>query len=39
LDAAIRVHDPQYSKGIRWVFGKQTLKESAILNFGIGYPF
>ena len=39
LDAAIRVHDPQYSEGKRWVFGKQTLRESAILNFGIGYPF
>ena len=39
LDAAMRVHDPQYAEGKRWVFGKQTLRESAILNFGIGYPF
>ncbi len=39
LDAAIRVHDPHYAAGKRWVIGKQTLRESAILNFGIGYPF
>lgn len=39
LDGAMRVHDPQYAEGKRWVFGKQTLRESAILNFGIGYPF
>lgn len=39
LDGAMRVHDPQYAPGKRWVFGKQTLRESAILNFGIGYPF
>jgi len=39
LDGAMRVHDPQYAAGKRWVFGKQTLRESAILNFGIGYPF
>ena len=39
LDAALRVHDPQFVEGKRWVIGKQTLRESAILNFGIGYPF
>jgi len=39
LDGAMRVHDPHYAKGHRWVIGKQTLRESAILNFGIGYPF
>ena len=39
LDAAMRVHDPQYAEGKRWVFGTQTLRQSAILNFGIGYPF
>jgi hypothetical protein len=39
LDAAMRVHDPHYAAGKRWVIGKQTLRESAILNFGIGYPF
>lgn len=39
LDGAMRVHDPQYVPGKRWVFGTQTLRESAILNFGIGYPF
>jgi outer membrane translocation and assembly module TamA len=39
LDAAMRVRDPQYAENIRWVFGTQTLRESAILNFGIGYPF
>ncbi|MBI3518006.1 MAG: BamA/TamA family outer membrane protein [Bacteroidetes bacterium] len=39
LDAAMRIHDPQYAEGKRWVIGTQTLKQSAILNFGIGYPF
>ncbi len=39
LDAAIKVHDPQYDLGKRLVLGKQTLRESSILNFGIGYPF
>ena len=39
LDAAMRVHDPQFAQGKKWVLGKQTLRESAILNFGIGYPF
>jgi outer membrane protein assembly factor BamA len=39
LDAALRVHDPQFVEGKRWVIGKQTLRQSAILNFGIGYPF
>ena len=39
LDGAMRVHDPQYAKGQRWVLGKQTMRQSAILNFGIGYPF
>ena len=39
LDGAMRIHDPQYAEGKRWVFGTQTLKQSGILNFGIGYPF
>lgn len=39
LDGAMRVRDPQYIEGSRWVFGTQTLRQSAILNFGIGYPF
>jgi hypothetical protein len=39
LDGGMRVHDPQYAEGKRWVFGTQTLRQSAILNFGIGYPF
>ena len=39
LDGAMRVHDPQHAEGKRWVFGTETLRESAILNFGIGYPF
>lgn len=39
LDAAMRVRDPQYAENKRWVFGTQTIKQSAILNFGIGYPF
>jgi outer membrane protein assembly factor BamA len=39
LDAAMRVRDPQYAENKRWVFGTQTLRQSAILNFGIGYPF
>ena len=39
LDAAMRIHDPQFSNGNKWVFGKQTIRESGILNFGIGYPF
>ena len=39
LDAAMRVIDPQYAEGKRWVLGTQTMRQSAILNFGIGYPF
>ncbi|MDF2452640.1 MAG: outer membrane protein assembly complex, YaeT protein [Bacteroidota bacterium] len=39
LDGGMRVHDPQYAEGKRWVLGTQTLRQSAILNFGIGYPF
>ena len=39
LDAAMRIRDPQYAENKRWVIGTQTLRESAILNFGIGYPF
>ncbi len=39
LDAAMRVHDPQYAEGKRWVLGTQTMRQSGILNFGIGYPF
>jgi outer membrane protein assembly factor BamA len=40
LDAAIRVQDPQYIEGKRWLLGNQTLKQTPIFtNFGIGYPF
>lgn len=39
LDAAMRIRDPQYAENKRWVIGTQTLRQSAILNFGIGYPF
>ena len=39
LDAAMRVHDPKFSQGNKWVLGKQTIREAGILNFGIGYPF
>ncbi len=39
LDGALRIHDPQYPEGKRWILGTQTLRQSAILNFGIGYPF
>jgi len=35
----MKVHDPYFPEGKRWVIGTQTLKKSAILNFGIGYPF
>ena len=39
LDAAVKIHDPQYAEGNRWTFDKQPLKKMTILNFGIGYPF
>lgn len=39
LDGGIKVYDPQYTLANRLVFGKQTLRQGAILNFGIGYPF
>lgn len=39
LDGAMRIYDPSFPEVKRLVFGKQTLRESAILNFGIGYPF
>ena len=40
LDAAIRVHDPQYAEGQRWILGTQTLRQTSFYtNFGIGYPF
>lgn len=39
LDGAIKVIDPQYDLGNRFILGKKTIRESSILNFGIGYPF
>lgn len=39
LDAATRIHDPQMIESKRWVIGKKPLRETTILNFGIGYPF
>lgn len=40
LDAAIRLHDPQFAEGKRWILGTQTLRQTSIYtNFGIGYPF
>jgi outer membrane protein assembly factor BamA len=39
LDGAMRIYDPHYIESKRLVFGTQTLRESAILNFTIGYPF
>ena len=39
LDAGMKIRDPQFAENKRWVFGTQTLRESSILNFGIGYPF
>jgi outer membrane protein assembly factor BamA len=40
LDAAIRIHDPQYIEGQRWILSTQPLNKTSIYtNFGIGYPF
>ena len=40
LDAAIRIYDPQYVEGKRWLLGTQTFKQTPVYtNFGIGYPF
>lgn len=38
LDAAVKIRDPKYAENDRWTFDKMPLK-SAVLNFGIGYPF
>lgn len=39
LDGAMKVVDPEYDLEKRFIFGTKTIRESAILNFGIGYPF
>lgn len=39
LDAAIRIRDPQYTENNRWTFDKHPIRNTTILNFGIGYPF
>ncbi len=39
LDAAVRIRDPQYAENNRWTFDKHPIKNTTILNFGIGYPF
>lgn len=39
LDAAVRIRDPQYTENNRWTFDKQPIRNTTILNFGIGYPF
>lgn len=39
LDAAIRIRDPQYAENNRWTFDKHPIKNTTIINFGIGYPF
>ena len=39
LDAAVRIRDPQYAENNRWTFDKQPIRNTTILNFGIGYPF
>jgi hypothetical protein len=38
LDAAVKIRDPKYAENNRWTFDKMPLR-SAVLNFGIGYPF
>ena len=38
LDAAVKIRDPKYAENNRWTFDKMPLN-SAVLNFGIGYPF
>jgi outer membrane protein assembly factor BamA len=39
LDAAVRIRDPQYAENNRWTFDKHPIRNTTILNFGIGYPF
>lgn len=39
FDGAIKVIDPENELSKRFVLGKKTMRESSILNFGIGYPF
>ena len=39
FDGAIKVIDPEYDLSERFILGKKTMRESSILNFGIGYPF
>ncbi len=39
FDGAIKVIDPENELRKRFVLGKKTMRESSILNFGIGYPF
>lgn len=39
FDGAIKVIDPEYELSERFILGKKTMRESSILNFGIGYPF
>lgn len=38
LDAAVKIRDPKYAENDRWTFDKAPVN-SAVLNFGIGYPF
>jgi len=39
FDGAIKVIDPENELRERFILGKKTMRESSILNFGIGYPF
>lgn len=39
FDLAVRIRDPQYAEDNRWMFDKQPIRKTSILNFGIGYPF
>lgn len=39
LDAAVRIRDPQYAENNRWTFDKHPIRNTTIINFGIGYPF
>ena len=39
FDGAMKIIDPENDLKKRFVFGKKTIRESSILNFGIGYPF
>lgn len=39
FDLAVRIRDPQYAENNRWMFDKQPIRKTSILNFGIGYPF